>query len=165
MHYSIITVLCLLSFALMAQDKQVRRLSKQEKIYQSAYDDTTRMLAELFVQKRSVIKRTQRNVLVGVAASAVVYGAGAMMALNNADSQTSSYEPEFYGGIGLMFVGAGGAIVFSTLSGMHAIRLSPYTLRKYYRVIDLYKTGKPIPEYYRSRLYLASQNMNKTKGR
>jgi len=136
-----------------AQKKPERRNGKIEKIRMAAYDDTTQALARLFVEKRTNHTRNQKTMYIVLGTStAVMVGGGLLLASDLKSSSTASYDPTNYAGLGLMLAGTTGILISSTSLGISYFSLNPYTLKKYYRLIDMHKANKPLPKFYLKRM-------------
>lgn len=140
--------------ATYAQGSEPKKLTKNEKIWQEAYDDTTRALATLFIEKRSRIVRSQKKMFIVLGASAVAFGAGGYMLERELNSSSAaSYDITNYAGLIFMVSGAAGVIGSGVMLGVTSIRLNPYTLRKYRNLVKIHRAGKVLPEFYSAQLY------------
>lgn len=137
------------------------RLKKHERIYLAAYDDTTRALATLFLVKRHKIigppspTELERYVVgfnlkatwITFGISSAVLAAGLFMINQNTDSAQE-------GDMSFIIPMAGAMIMISsgiTLTVQY-ILLTPYTVRKYFKLIDIYATGGKLPRNYTKRM-------------
>ncbi len=141
-------------------DKPVR-LKKHERIYMAAYDDTTRALANLFLVKRHKIigpyspgeaeryllgfDMTTTWIVFGV--STAVLTTGLIMA-ENRDTGTSEENYNFV----IPFIGAAGMIGSGLTLGVQYLLLTPYTVRKYFKLLEAYKDDGSLPRYYEKRI-------------
>lgn len=141
-----------LAIAQTPQQNPELKLSKIDKIWLAAYDDTTKALAQLFIAKRNSFNREQKiNYLVaGISAATLV--AGGLMLKEDLSEPNATYNPVSYTGFIFMFVGSSGIIYSSVASLINFLQLNPYTLKKYERVLARYKEGQPIPPFYQKRL-------------
>lgn len=138
---------------LLAQSSNPQpELSKTDKIFIAAYDDTTSALAELFVAKRYAHNNKQKVNYWIAGVSAATFVAGGLMLQNDLNDPYATYNPKNYAGLILMFVSSGG-FIYSTISSLfNFLRFNPYTLRKYEQLLALYREGKPIPRFYQKKL-------------
>jgi len=147
-----LALLLIASTNILGQSDSLRskdKLTKNDQIWLAAYDDTTEALASLFITKRNKIIKRQRANLIGFGVSAIVLGVGAYMIGNNSSSSTTAMdEGTDYAGLLLTLVGVSGVITTGVGFGVQSIQLNPYTEKKYYSLIELYKSGKPLPEFY-----------------
>jgi len=155
--------LILLSAAGNAQEDREKsvRLKKHERIYLAAYDDTTRALATLFLVKRHRItgpaapNEAQRYLLgFDMTATWIVFGVstavlttGLIMVEN---SSTDSNEESF----GFLIPLVGGAVMIGSglTLGIQYLLLTPYSVRKYFKLLEAYKENGKLPRYYEKRL-------------
>lgn len=142
---TIVFVSLIISNSISAQT-QAPKLAKNDKIMQLAYNDTTKALALLFIERRTSAKANSNDALVGAAISTGVVIVGGAIMLSNTDS------PEIIvSGLVPVFVGIGGVIYFAGAYGISKIKKNAYTLRKFERLVKMSKEGKPIPVYYLER--------------
>lgn len=150
-------ILLIFNSEISAQPKAGREnISKNDKIYSMAYDDTTRALAALFISKRIKIHHDQKTSIILLSASGAAFLVGGLM-LSDDLSSSGTTSAANYAGYGIMLVGAFGIIVSATTTGINQLRLNPYTLRKYERVMKMYKNNEPIPEFYSKKVNLIMQ--------
>ncbi len=133
-------------------EKPKVKLTKSEKIWMTAYDDTTRALARLFIKKRDAQQKKQKTMYIALGVSSVALIGGGLLLTSDLNSSTSSYSPTNYTGLGLMLAGSAGVIISSTSLGISFISLNPYTQKKYNKLIDMHKEKKPLPEFYLKRM-------------
>lgn len=141
-----------LAIAQTPQQNSELKLSKIDKIWLAAYDDTTKALAQLFIVKRNSFNREQKINYLVAGISAVTLVAGGVMLEQDLNEPNATYQEENYVGFIFMFVGSSGIIYSSVASLINFLQLNPYTLKKYERVLALYKEGQPIPPFYQKRL-------------
>jgi hypothetical protein len=159
----LIILTCTLTDMANAQVKKPEaKLSKIEKIQMAAFDDTTRALTHLFVEKKRIrhIRNQKTMYIVLGGSTAVMVGGGLLLASDLNSSSTASYDPTNYAGLGLMLAGTTGVLISSASLGISYLSLNPYTLKKYYRLIDMHKANKPLPIFYLKRMapYLLVNN-------
>jgi hypothetical protein len=147
------TVLSKLQVLAQTQALPDIRLKKSEKMWFTAYDDTTKAIALLFIQKRNRFAHHQQKwyIAFGVSGVAMVAG-GLIMESDLNSSPNASYEPTNYGGLILMLTGATTMLVSGVALTGSWIALNPYTLKKFNRLLQLYKEGKPLPNFYAKRI-------------
>lgn len=155
---------CALAHVADAQeDKPVVKLTKTEKIWGAAYDDTTKALASLFIKKRNIHTKSQKTMYVVLGAStAAMIGGGLMLESDLNSSPTASYDQANYAGFILMLAGTTGVLASSVTLASSYIGLNPYTLKKYDRLIDLHKANNTLPEFYLKRMGMAPIHSNKS---
>lgn len=119
------------------------KLSKDERILQMAYNDTTKALAALFIEMRNVTRLQSNRALIGAGISSGVVLVGAAIMLSNPDSGVIIAS-----GLIPVFVGIGGVFWFSGAWLISKLVKNPYTLRKFEKLIDISIEGKAIPSYY-----------------
>lgn len=142
------------------ENQQVVRLKKHERIYLAAYDDTTRALADLFLAKRhQIIGPHSTNeferciglhmktnwIVLGVSSAVLV--TGLVMAGNTPPSEGQedfSFFIPMIGGVGMIASGI-------TLSAQY-LMLTPYTVKKYFKLLELYQGEGKLPKYYTKRI-------------
>jgi hypothetical protein len=125
------------------------KLSKEEKFLHLVYNDTTQALANLFILKRHHYRSKDKTALIGMGISTGVFLLGGAMLASESDS-------EIVTGAGLLplFAGAAGGVVFISYFGLVQLAKSPYSFKKFVKVVALLKEGKPLPEFYAQRLVL-----------
>ncbi len=133
------------------------KLSKNERIRSLAYDDTTKAFASLFISKREALRGKQKKDLIVFGISTGIFLAGGLM-LVASDNPNFKYRPILYVGFPIMFIGGFGMLGAPLSAGLHELMLNPYSIRKYKRLIEIHKSGKPLPEFYLQKLqpYLGS---------
>ncbi|MBX2945949.1 MAG: hypothetical protein KF725_08950 [Cyclobacteriaceae bacterium] len=143
----------LASVAFAQEEKPNIKLTKTEKIWIAAYDDTTKALATLFLNKRHQIRKEQETGYYVLGASVVVLGTGLMLSSHNSPTGSGvaieqdmdmSFVPLLLGFSGVMWSGI-------TLGG-NALMLHPYTVKKYNKLVGLHAAGQPLPRFYTKRL-------------
>lgn len=135
------------------EEKPEVKLTKTEKIWISAYDDTTKALAWLFIKKRNIYTKNQKTMYFVLGAStATIIGGGLWLENDLNSSPTASYDQTNYAGLLLMLAGTAGVLGSSVSLGASYIGLNPYTLKKYNRLIDLHKANKTLPQFYLKRM-------------
>ncbi|MCK6618283.1 MAG: hypothetical protein L6Q51_11635 [Cyclobacteriaceae bacterium] len=138
------------------------RLKKYERIYLAAYDDTTRALAALFLAKRHQIiglhssSEIERYIGLNMKTNWIVFGVssavlvtGLVMAGNNAPPP-EGHEEDYSFLIPLL--GAMGMISSGINLGAQYIMLTPYTVKKYFRLLAKYRADGQLPAYYAKRI-------------
>jgi len=136
-----------------AREKKVKP-TKHDKMLTVVFNDTTLALANLFIDKRTSIKNSQKKsnwIFIG---SAAAFLAGGAMASEDLNSSAGSYNAASYVGIGVMFVGVFGMAGSATFSGVQQLRLNPYTYKKFNRLIEMQKQGTRLPVFYEDKLRL-----------
>lgn len=123
------------------------KLSKDERILQMAYNDTTKALAALFIEMRTVTRLQSNRALIGAGISSGVVLVGSAIMLSNPDSGVIIAS-----GLIPVFVGIGGVFWFSGAWVISKLRKNPYTIRKFERLIALSMEGKAMPPYYSYRV-------------
>ncbi len=153
--------LLLICSSAYAQGPSIRssksKLSKNDRIWQAAYDDTTRALAYLFIYMRAEIMGKHKADLPVGGVSAVALTAGVLLMTHDSDVTGAAASYDNADGADLLgiilFMGGSAGVLYSGIGQLiNALELSPYTLKRYYKVLDLYNRGKPVPEFYRKRL-------------
>ncbi|MFN3839393.1 MAG: hypothetical protein ACK4RF_01685 [Cyclobacteriaceae bacterium] len=161
---------CFLAIALIvsllpgnAQDSSsyTVRLKKSERIYLAAYDDTTRALATLFLVKRHKIigppsptdfERyttgfNMEAMWIAFGVSSAVFVAGMFMVNQNTDTVGDDgmiAVIPLIGGMCMLSTGINLAVQY--------ILLSPYTVRRYFKLLDTYTSGGQLPRSYTKRM-------------
>jgi hypothetical protein len=112
---------CTLTSAAFAQAENSKsKLSKNEKIWVAAYDDTTKALAALFLRKRNQDRKEQNAAYYVLGASVALIGAGLILASRDMDAaqggsteqdMNMSFVPILLGFSGILWSGL-------TLGGM-----------------------------------------------
>ena len=146
-----------------AQDSSFHtvRLKKNERIYLAAYDDTTRALATLFLVKRHKIigppsptdfERyttgfNMEAMWIAFGVSSAVLAAGIFMVNQHTDSNQED-------GLIAVIPLIGGMCMLSTgiTLAVQYILLTPYTVRKYFKLLDTYTSGGQLPRSYTKRM-------------
>jgi len=151
--FATVAVLALLncSFAYAQTDSlkiKKNKISKNDYMLLLAYDDTTKAIAELFVAKRKKINRSLRAGCIATGISVAMYYTGGLMMMAG-----ENVNPVFYIGFPIMFLGGFGTIGSIIVTGINLLRLSPYTFRKYIRLLEMHRSGIPLPEFYAERIY------------
>lgn len=136
-------------------------LKKYERIYLAAYDDTTRALATLFLAKRHKIvgphttSEVQRYIGLDMKTNWIVLGVssavlvtGLVMASNNAPPPEGQEDYSFL----IPMLGAMGIITSGINLTLQYIALTPYTVKKYFRLIEKYESEGQLPPYYVKRI-------------
>lgn len=142
------TVCCQTASAQSDSVKSEVRLSKNDRIRLAAFDDTTKVLANLFIAERIKISKNNKTCLLVAGASVGAYFLGGLMLQKGLNRPAGAYNIINYTGLYVMLVGAVGVASSVGALGINAISLSPYTVRKYNRLIAMHKSGKPLPEFY-----------------
>jgi hypothetical protein len=137
------------------------RLKKHERIYLAAYDDTTRALATLFLTKRHWITGSHTSsdpefyfgldmgknwLLFGV--SSAIFVTGLVLASNDAPAPEESDDVSYL----IPMIGAMGMMVSGITLGVQYIMLTPYTVKKYFRLLEKYRAEGQLPPYYARRI-------------
>lgn len=145
-------LICTVVQAQVPSENSEGKLSKVDKIWLAAYDDTTKALAQLFILKRKAFNSKQKiNYLVaGISTATLV--AGGLILKQDLNEPNATYEAENYAGLIFMLVGSSGIIYSVSASIVNFLQLNPYTLKKFERVLALHQEGKPIPPFYQKRL-------------
>lgn len=148
-----VVILFFIALPVIAQDEIKPRLRKNERILLAAYDDTTRALARLFIDKREACRRRlyTTGVIGGVAAFTA---ASAELILENYSAQGpgGQVDPEYSLVLGIMVVGVVCIISSGIVTGLTLILKNPYTIKKYLILIDWYRAGRPWPDFYQKRV-------------
>lgn len=135
------------------QQKRIPKLTKHERIWVAAYDDTTKALASLFLSKRNQYRKEQETGYYVLGASVVVLGTGLMLSSRDTNTGASSPEDQDMDMSFLpMLLGFSGMICSGLTLGGHAVTMHPYTVKKYNRLLTQYKAGEPIPKFYTKRM-------------
>jgi hypothetical protein len=114
------------------------KLSKSDKIWIAAYDDTTRALALLFIAKRNAFNRAQTiNYISGSVAAAMLATTATIMSGN-----------DFI----LISIGASVLITSAASALVNFLFFSPYTIKKYERLLAHYRQHHTIPPFYQKKL-------------
>ncbi len=135
------------------QPEKPVRLNKTEQIMLAAYDDTTRALTILFAEKRNRVQKSRKNsaIIGGISAASFVAG-GLMVQSDLNSSSTASYNPENYVGMIFLLGGTVGVVYAVASFGISSLELNPYTIKKFNKLLALYKENKSLPDYYRKRI-------------
>jgi hypothetical protein len=129
------------------RSRREMKRTKSERIWEVVTDDTTRALAALFTSKRREISGLQIDMLFLGGVGLLVYSGGYGMLLASRDWRAASF------GLLVMVVGAASFITGVALYISYALEKNPYTIRKYERLIEMHKRGRPLPEFYTLRLF------------
>jgi hypothetical protein len=134
--------ICMLLFPaalLLAQSGNTEiKLSKSDKIWIAAYDDTTRALALLFIAKRNAFNRAQTiNYISGSVAAAMLATTATIMSGN-----------DFI----LISIGASVLITSAASALVNFLFFSPYTIKKYEHLLAHYRQHHTIPPPYQKKL-------------
>lgn len=114
------------------------KLSKSDKIWIAAYDDTTRALALLFIAKRNAFNRAQTiNYISGSVAAAMLVTTATIMSGN-----------DFI----LISIGASVLITSAASALLNFLFFSPYTIKKYEHLLAHYRQHHTIPPFYQKKL-------------
>jgi hypothetical protein len=114
------------------------KLSKSDKIWIAAYDDTTRALALLFIAKRNAFNRAQTiNYISGSVAAAMLVTTATIMSGN-----------DFI----LISIGASVLITSAASALVNFLFFSPYTIKKYEHLLAHYRQHHTIPPFYQKKL-------------
>jgi hypothetical protein len=150
-----VTLLLLITFLIAGKlyAQSQRKLAKNEQIQQLAFDDTTRALANIFLNHRYQLKEARKRAFIGGAISAGVFGIGGLMT-NHSNSDDETIDLLSIGGVMIMIVAAGGILVAISYDFINEIRVHPYTLRKFRKLLSQYQEGKSLPRFYITRLRL-----------
>ncbi len=148
-HFHFLISISILLITTPTFSQQRNKLTKNEKILELAYNDTTRVLAFLFTQKRDATKSQTNRALKGIAISSGVALVGSAIMLSNPDSGVIVAS-----GLTPVLLGTGGVIFFSGVWIVSKLRKNPYTLKKFKKLIALSKEGKSIPAFYKQRIEL-----------
>jgi hypothetical protein len=127
--------------------QQRNKLTKNEKILELAYNDTTRALAFLFTHMREVTNDQSTRALKGIVISSGVALVGGAIMASNPDSGVIVAS-----GLTPLLIGTGGILVFSSTWLISKLRKNPYTVKKFEKLITLCKEGKTIPVFYLQRM-------------
>lgn len=151
----------LVNVAAAQVEKPEMNLTKTEKIWVAAYDDTTKALAWLFIKKRNNYTKNQKTMYFVLGAStAAMIGGGLWLENDLNSSPTASFNQTNYAGLLLMLAGTAGVLGSSVSLASSYIGLNPYTLKKYNRLIDLQKANKTLPEFYLKRMEMTPVHSN-----
>ena len=133
-------------------DSAIRKKnSKEALIQQLAFDDSTRALAHLFIQKRMQLKKNLRLSYIVLAASGAIYVGGTLLFLEAAAEPLTGFV------LIPLSIGASGILLGTGMVIINHIRFSRYSRKKYEKIIDNYKTGKPLPGFYKEKIYFTSR--------
>jgi len=128
------------------------KLTKTEKIWIAAYDDTTKALASLFLSKRNQHRKEKETGYVVLGASVAVLGTGLLLSSRNTDTSGSTVDQDMDMSFVPLLLGFSGIIYSGIALGGHAITMHPYTIKKYNRLLTQYEAGEPIPKFYKKRM-------------
>jgi hypothetical protein len=125
------------------------RLTKNERLFMAAYDDTTRALAYLFMEKRIPLEKTRKTYTIVLGVSAAALATGALMLENDLNnSPAATYDQANYLGLVLALGGTMGVVLGLGGYGGASLGMNPYTVKKYHRLLDYYQTNQTLPEFY-----------------
>lgn len=148
-----VVFILIISLPLIAQDQIKQKLTKNDRILQAAYDDSTRALAQLFLVKRKSCREMLKvsNTTSGIG---IVVAAGGIVILENDMNQGPGgpFNPVNYRGFGLMAMGVTVALSSGIVTGVALVKKNPYTVKKYRILVDWHKAGKPWPDFYMKRV-------------
>jgi hypothetical protein len=123
-------------------------LSKSDRIWLAAYDDTTKALAFLFIEKRNKINKEKNSIYIVAGVSAAVLVTGVLLSARSStqtpDGENMDFLIPLVGSIGLISSGIG--VIGNSLA------LHPYTLKKYERLLEQYSDIKSLPPFYQKRI-------------
>jgi hypothetical protein len=145
---SLMVLIILIKGNLSAQTDSLRaasKLTKNEIILSQAYNDSTHILANLFIEKRTRHGMPARQALTGLGISSGTFLLGGLILSSEKLGPLSPL------GIFPLFIGAGGIIIFVGELGVLAILSYPYSLKKFNQLITLLRQGKPLPPFYAQR--------------
>jgi hypothetical protein len=142
-------LIILYSVTTLAQEASPEiKLSKSEQLWIAAYDDTTKALAFLFIEKRNKINKGKNSNYIVAGVSAAVLVAGALLSERSStqtpDEENMDFLFPLLGAIGLVSSGIG--IIGNSLA------LHPYTLKKYEHLLEQYRDTQSLPPFYQKRL-------------
>jgi hypothetical protein len=157
--------ICIISFFISSfaygQEPDVNvKLTKTEKIWVAAYDDTTKALASLFLSKRNQYSKEKETGYVVLGASVAVLGTGLLLSSRNTDTSGSAVDQDMDMSFVPLLLGFSGIMYSGITLGGHALTMHPYTLKKYNRLIDLHKANQPLPEFYLKRMKMTPNPSN-----
>jgi hypothetical protein len=150
----LIFIFMMLPFIGMAQPAENNfRLTKNEQIFLAAYDDTTKALAYLFMEKRRPLEKERKTsaIVFGLSAAALVTGA-VMLENDLNNSPAGAYDGANYLGMILALGGTMGSVYGLVGYGVASISMNPYTVKKYHRLLDYYQSNQTLPEFYLKRI-------------
>jgi len=129
-------------------DNPELKLSKSDRMWLAAYDDTTKALALLFIARRNKAnKQNEINYIVAGVSSAVLL-TGVLLSERNPNQTPDGVSMDFLfpllGSVGLLSAGIG-------FIG-NAVELHPYTIKKYHRLLEQHTDSKPLPPFYQKRI-------------
>lgn len=139
------------SLFLGAQDRPSDvKLSKHDRIWLAADDDTTKALALLFIKKRNDLDKTLiKSSVVGIT-SLAAFAFGALMLENNSHSPGIADGHAF--GVIFVFGGATGVLCSGVTLILTALLKRAYTLKKYESLLAAYRAGMSLPRFYKKRI-------------
>ncbi|MBL7857142.1 MAG: hypothetical protein JNM57_05580 [Cyclobacteriaceae bacterium] len=127
------------------------KISKEVRIQQLAFDDSTRALAHVFVTKRTQLKKNLRLSYIVLVASGTLYVGGTLLFLEVAPEPLTGFV------IVPLFIGASGIILGTGMVVINHIRFARYSLKKFEKIIADYKAGKPLPDFYTRKIYFTTR--------
>ena len=145
-----LALLCVNQTITLGQSDSLKRgvkLSKIDQIWLAAYDDTTKALAELFTVKRTQMRKYRKTSFVVVGVSAATFAAGGLL-LQRLNDPAGTYNVVNYLGIPALILGVAGIFTSGVSLGIYSLWINPYTIKKYKKLIEMHKSGKPLPEFY-----------------
>ncbi|QOI97541.1 MAG: hypothetical protein HRU69_08575 [Flammeovirgaceae bacterium] len=136
------------------------RLKKYERIYLAAYDDTTRALATLFLAKRQQIigphttSEIERYIGLNMKTNWIVFGVSSVVLVTGLVMAGNAPPSEGQEDISFLIplLGAMGMIASGINLGAQYILLTPYTVKKYFRLVEKYQAEGQLPPYYAKRI-------------
>lgn len=141
-----------IAFAQADLDQPQTKLTKNDRILLTVYDDTTRAIAALFITKRNNIKKGLKTTAIVGGVSASLFLIGGLVFEQNINTPAGSYNPSNYAGLGIMFFGAAGVLASAASLPVQFLLLNPYTMKKHHKLMKIYRSGRPLPEFYKRNL-------------
>lgn len=140
------------TIAFAQSDLDQTKLTKNDRILLTVYDDTTRAIAALFITKRNNIKKGLKTTAIVGGVSASLFLIGGLVFEQNINTPTGTYNTSNYAGLVIMFFGAAGVIGSAAALPVQFLRLNPYTMKKHDKLLKIYRSGRPLPEFYKKKL-------------
>lgn len=136
--------------------KREKRRIQLEQIEQSIsypQDDTIAAITRLFAQHRDRYSRNIRAAGIVGGISVLSYLGGGMIFKDEmSNGPGGPMNPANYDGLGMMFIGVVGAGTSTVMAGVALLKKNPYTKKKYQKLIEWHKSGKPLPDFYLKRI-------------
>jgi hypothetical protein len=123
-----------------------KKLTKNERILALAHNDTTRLLAQLFIAKRNRHAHRAKEFLNALVITTSVSVVGGFMLASDELGGASAL------GVVPLLAGSITTVFFVGGLGVLAIINNPFTLKKFNKLINLLRQGQPLPEFYKAQL-------------